>query len=104
MASITAVWSNVVVEAPGDTVIDHADVDLLDGTGSIAMSIPGKPASGLPASSVFDSVPVGTGYVVRLRNFSLTGQFGADVLTNPVDVVSTTINVTVVGSGVASVA
>lgn len=103
MANITAVWSNVVVSAPAGTVIDHADVDLLDGTGSILMSIPGKPASGLPTSTVFDQVPVGTGYVIRLRNFSESGQFGPDVLTNPVDVVSTTVNVTVVGSGVASV-
>lgn len=104
MASITAVWSNVVVEAPGGTVIDHADVDLLDSTGSVAMSIPGKAGAGLPATSVFDAVPTGNGYTVRLRNFSATGQFGADVLTNAVDVTSSTIQVTVVGSGVASVA
>lgn len=106
MASINVTWTSAVVDAPSGTVIDHADVDLLDASGSVVSSQPGAAGSGIPASSTFADVAAGTGYTVRLRNFSQTAQFGPDVMTNAVDVGGGTgvVSVTVVGSGVASVA
>ena len=104
MANINVTWSNVSVDAPLGTVIDHADVDLLDNLGNVVMSQPGAAGTGLPATSMFVDVKPGTGYTVRLRNFDTAVQFGADVVTNAVDVIATTVSVTVVGSGAASVA
>lgn len=105
MANINVLWSSATVDAPSGTVIDHADVDLLDSTGSVVSTQPGAAGSGLPTSSVFEAVAEGMGYIVRLRNFSETGQFGPDIMSNAVDIGpgTGTIVVTVVNSGTASV-
>jgi hypothetical protein len=104
MASILINWNTGQVTAPGGTVIDHVDVDLLNGDTSVAQSKPGAPASGLPSSTQFDNVPAGNGYLGRARNFDQHGaQVGPDVLTNPVDVAIPPAPVTVISGGTASV-
>ena len=103
MASIVVSWQTGTVTAPGGTVIDHVDVDLVYSATTIAQLQHGDPGSGLPSESFFPNVPAGV-YVVRARNFDQNGnQIGADALTNVVEVEAADIDVTVLVSGTASV-
>jgi hypothetical protein len=105
MSSINVNWQTGQVTAPGGTVIDHVDVDLLNSSAQVVQSQPGAPGSGLPSASTFDNVVAGNGYIARARNFDQHGsQIGPDALSNPVDVTAADVNVTVVASGQASVA
>lgn len=105
MASINVTWTTGTVSAPGGTVIDHADVDLLAGGTQVVASLPGAPGSGLPTTSTFPNVVAGNGYLVRARCFDQHGtQVGADALSNPVDVTAPNVDVTVIVGGTASVA
>lgn len=103
MAQIAVSWQTGTTKAPGGTVIDHVDVDLLNSDTSVAQSQPGDPGSGLPTESFFDNVIAGL-YTVRARNFDQHGnQIGDDALTNEVEVRAPDIDVTILVSGNASV-
>lgn len=105
MASINVTWQTGTFSAPGGTVVDHTDVDLLNGSAQVVASQPGAAGSGLPSNSVFPNVVAGNGYIVRARNFDQHGtQLGADVLTNPVDVTAPNQDVTIITGGTAAVA
>lgn len=104
MASIVVNWQTGQVTAPGGTIIDHVDVDLLNGDTTVAQSKPGAAGSGLPSSSRFDNVPAGVGYLIRARNFDQhANQIGGDALAGPVDVVAAPEQVTVITGGTAAV-
>lgn len=104
MPSIKVVWSTGTFSAPGGTIVDHANIDLLDGSANVVQSQAGAAGSGLPSNSQFDNVVAGNGYIVRARNFDQHGsQLGPDVLTNPVDVSAPNVDVTIITGGAASV-
>ena len=104
MSNINVAWTTGTVSAPGGTVIDHVDVDLLNGNGQVAQSQPGTPGAGVIATSTFPNVVAGNGYIARARNFDQHGtQVGPDALSNPVDVTAENVDVTVVASGQATV-
>ena len=104
MASIHVSWQTGTVKAPGGTIIDHVDVELLNSDTSVAQSQPGVPGSGLPSESFFTDVVAGT-YVATAKNFNQHGeQVGTTALTNTVTVEAEDIDVTILVGGTADVA
>lgn len=103
MASISVDWQTGKVRAAGGTVIDHADIDLLNSDATVAQSQPGAPGSGLPSQSFFDNVIAGL-YKIRGRSFDQHGlEIGEDALTNEVEVLLADEDVIVLVGGTASV-
>src|SRR5262245_46519518 len=103
MANIHVSWQTGTVVAPGGTVIDHCDVDLMNSDATVAQSQPGAPGSGLPSESFFMDIPAGK-YTVRGRSFDQNGnQVGPDAVTNEVEIRAPDIDVTVLVGGTADV-